>query len=280
MAVTAHAHASPDLAARPIRVRKMGFDFSDVPRHWFFESAWATHIANGLNMVFPAGERFFIRSVKHYLDAIADDPELVARCRAFFGQEGSHGHEHEKAFAVLESQGFDIKSWLEWYEGHAFQQIERRFPPHLRLAATAALEHLTATLAETGLTTDELDHAHPVMRDLLRWHACEEIEHKSVAFDVLQRVDDRYWVRIAGMVLGVASLMYYWRSAAKTLMDQDGVTPEQARRERREARARGQNRSFLWRGFMAYLRPGFHPDDHDNYALAQAYLEKIGRREG
>ncbi|MEM6995529.1 MAG: metal-dependent hydrolase, partial [Myxococcota bacterium] len=194
--------------------------------------------------------------------------------------EGSHGHEHEKAFRVLESQGFEIQSWLDYYENSAFEKIEKRFPPNLRLAATAALEHLTATLAEQGLTTTELDNAHPIMRDLLRWHACEEIEHKSVAFDVLKKVDDRYWVRVAGMVIGLASLLYYWRSASQMLMEQDGVTKAQAKRERAAAAARGQNRNYLWRGFVEYLRPSFHPDDNDNYHLAEAYLAKIGRLEG
>lgn len=276
---SSRASAAPR-TPNPIRVRKMGFDFSEVPRHWFFDSAWATHMANGLNLVFPAGERFFIRSVKHYLDHIADDPELVARCRSFFGQEGSHGHEHERAFRVLEEQGFDVETWLRWYEQSAFEKVEKRAPAHLRLATTAALEHLTATLAEEGLATDELDHAHPVMRDMLRWHACEEIEHKSVAFDVLQRVDKRYWVRIAGMVIGLTCLMYYWRSAAKMLMEQEGITKAEAKQAKKEARARGQNKGFLWRGLLAYLRPGFHPDDHDNYGLARDYLTKIGRLDG
>jgi len=239
-----------------------------------------THMANGLNMVFPEGERFFIRSVKHYMSAIADDPDLVARCRAFFGQEGSHGHEHEKAFEFLERQGFEIREWLQWYQSTAFNQLERRMPPNLRLAVTAALEHLTATLAAEGLTTDHLDGAHPVMRELLRWHACEEIEHKSVAFDVLQRVDDRYWVRVTGLFVGLGSLLYFWRSGAKMLLKQDGIGKAQIKSERRAARARGQNRNHLWRGFVEYLRPGFHPDDNDNYELASRYLAKIGRLAG
>lgn len=257
-----------------IEVRKLGQDYSEVPRHWLYGSAWASHMANGLNLVFPDGERFFIRSVKHYLAQIGDDPELVARCRAFFGQEGSHGREHERAFAILEAQGLQIQPWLDWYR-RMYPPIEGRFPPNIRLAVTAALEHLTATLAEHGLTTEELDHAHPTMERLLRWHACEEIEHKSVAFDVLARVDDRYWVRVAGMAIGLAALMYFWNSAAKMLMRQEGMTRADIREGQAQARARGRSRSFLWKGLLQYLRPGFHPDDHDNYHLAESYLRKL-----
>jgi uncharacterized protein len=264
-------------ASHSIRVRKMGFDFSEVPRHWFFDSAFVTHMANGLNLVFPAGERFFIRSVKHYLSRI-DDPRLLERVRGFFGQEARHGLEHERAFEMLEAQGYDIRKYLEWYERWAFGWLEPRVPPNLRLSATVALEHFTATLAEQGLSTDFLDHAHPVMRDLLRWHAAEEIEHKSVAFDVLQHVDPRYRVRVAGLLIATVGLLFFWRAGTRMLLAQE---PAEIRRnlarERKAARARGQDDSFLLRAFVSYLRPGFHPDQHDNFALARNYLASIGR---
>ena len=46
--------------------------------------------------------------------------------------------------------------------------------------------------------------AHPVMRQLLEWHALEELEHKAVAFDVLRAVNPSYALRITGMALGSA----------------------------------------------------------------------------
>lgn len=269
----------PNNAARALRrlpVRTMGFDFSAVPRRWFFDSTVVSHIANGLNLVFPAGERFFVRSVRHYLKEI-DDPQLRARIRGFAGQEASHGHEHEQAFRILEAQGFEIREWLAWYEKIAFEVLEPRVPPSLRLSTTAALEHFTATLAEQGLSTDFLDHAHPAMRDLLRWHAAEEIEHKSVAYDVLQAVDGRYSLRLAGMVMAVLLLMGFWHSATKMLLSQEDISPAEIRAEQRDARERGQNKSFILRAIASYLRPGFHPDQIDNDHLAREYLEQIGR---
>lgn len=258
-------------------VRKMGLSFDEVPIHWFYGSALTTHIANGLNLLFPAGERFFIRSVKHYLPGI-EDPDLRARCRAFFGQEGSHGHEHERAFEMLERQGFDVRTFLDWYETTAYAGIEPRVPPSLRLATTVALEHFTATLAEDALCTEFLEHAHPKMQLLLRWHAAEEIEHKSVAFDVFQAVDGRYVVRIAGLVVGAAVLLYFWRKATAHLLATDPqVTRDRLKRERAEARARGQTNRFLRKAIVDYLRPSFHPEQNDNRPLARSFLSSIGR---
>lgn len=268
---------------RPIpRVRKMGLSFDDVPRHWFYGNPFVTHTANALNVVFPAGERFFVRSVKHYLPQITD-PALIARVRAFFGQEGSHGHEHERIYDMLEAQGYEIRPWLEWYERTAYELLEQRVPPNLRLSATVALEHLTAAMAEVALTKEFLDEAHPVMQQLLRWHAAEEIEHRSVAFDVLQQVDPRYWVRMVGMVIGFASLLGFWHSGSKALLKQEkarGYTQAELVRDRKAARARGHDRSALFRAVLSYLRPGFHPDERDTDGLAREYLSSIGRLEG
>ncbi|MCH9684274.1 MAG: metal-dependent hydrolase [Deltaproteobacteria bacterium] len=262
------------------RIRKMGLSFDQVPRRWFFDSTFVTHSANALNMLFPAGERMFVRSVKHYLPQITS-PTLKARVRAFFGQEGSHGHEHERAFQILEAQGYEIRPWLERYERLAFQWLEPSFPPVLRLSTTVALEHFTAAMAEVALTEDFLDHAHPTMQQLLRWHAAEEIEHKSVAFDVLQQVDPRYAVRMVGMVLGLVGLLAFWHSGTQMLLRQEkDYSRAKRRQERKAARARGQDRKAIAKALVEYLRPGFHPDDRDTSPLARAYLEQIGRLEG
>ncbi|MDB4945301.1 MAG: hypothetical protein JWP97_4835, partial [Labilithrix sp.] len=45
--------------------------FSGVPRFWFADSRAATNVANAVNLLFPAGERFFIRSVRHYLPQLS-----------------------------------------------------------------------------------------------------------------------------------------------------------------------------------------------------------------
>ncbi len=270
-------------AARRLRVRKMDFPFkeAEVPRWWFHGNPTITHLANGLNLLFPPGERFFIRSVKHYVDQL-DDPALVARVKAFFGQEGRHGHEHERANRILREQGYDIDTFLGIYERVAFGVLEPLFPPVLRLSTTVACEHFTATLAKRALTNRFLDGAHPLMQQLLRWHAAEEIEHKSVAFDVLQEVDPRYWVRVAGLAIATSQLLGWWMVGAAMLMAQEDLGREEKAQHARAAEAarvehEAEERLTLFReAILDYLRRDFHPDDHDDYALAREYLESVG----
>lgn len=263
-----------------ITPRRMDFEFDEeaIPRWWFDDNPILTHFANGLNLVFPEGERFFIRSVAHYLDQL-DDEALVERAKAFFAQEASHGREHTHSFEMLERQGYALSKYLHFYEKRALPRIERFFPPNFRLAVTAALEHLTATLGERALVDDFLDRAHPRMQELLRWHASEEIEHKSVAFDVLMAVDDRYWLRVAGMAFGFTALMIFWTIGARMLLKQENLSRAERKhhRDRIPKNRRNDTNKLLRRAFVEYCRPSFHPDQHDNYHLARTYLERLGR---
>jgi predicted metal-dependent hydrolase len=251
----------------------LSFD-ADLPRHWFGGNPVATHLANGVNLLFPWGERFFVRSVRRYLDRI-DDPELRAQVRGFFAQEGRHAQAHERYFEILEGQGYQIRPFLERYVRIA-EWIERRVPPSLSLAVTVAHEHFTATLAELALGHGLLDAAHPAMQQLLLWHACEELEHKAVAFDVLQKIDPGFVLRMAGLLLGGATLGGFWLLAARELLRQDGISFREGRRSVRHLVREHKVLQAWWRGTRDYARRDFHPWQNDNRHLAEAYLQRVG----
>src|SRR5262245_2329888 len=142
-------------AAPAIRVRKSPASFGDRPldRHWFAGDPITTALVNGLHLLFPAGERFFMRAVRHYADGI-DDPQLRRDVKAFCAQEGAHAGAHEQVFRVLAEQGYPVDRFLAAYERKAYGRQEQIAPRRLRLAVTAALEHYTAVLAREALDTD------------------------------------------------------------------------------------------------------------------------------
>ena len=211
--------------------------------------------------------------------AIADrvtDPELAEQIKGFIGQETRHGLEHERFFEIMRAQGYDLETFLRVYETIGFRIIERVAPPKLRLSTTVALEHFTATLARTALSRELLDFAHPTMRDLLRWHAAEEIEHKSVAFDLLRVVDDSYLLRLAGLAVATSTLLPFWIAASWMLMAQDRDVPLRAllADRSRVQKLHLRERRRLARAFVEYLRRDFHPSMHDDAHLARAYFER------
>src|SRR3546814_5030261 len=153
----------------------------------------------------------------------------------------------------------------------------------MQLAATCALEHFTALLANAILA----DSAHLAGADLeaqrmWRWHAVEEIEHKAVAYDTwlhATRTMPR-WMRwsLRSIAMLSAAIRFHWVVFRNTddLLAQDGKNNLATWR---------QLRSYLYvypgpmrliaRGTIAYLRPGFHPWQHDDRALAARALASL-----
>lgn len=255
--------------------RKLDVDLSTIPRHWLAGNAAATAISNGLNMLFPHGERFFVRSVHYYLDQI-EDPELRAQVKAFFKQEGLHASAHDDFNAALRGHGFEIDRFLDRYEV-ILKWVEGRLPARINLAGTAAAEHFTAILAEGAFSKGVLDALHPAAQQLLAWHAAEEIEHKAVAYDVLQQVDPSYAVRIVGLALATAMLGTFWFWATTMLLRQEKLG---WRETLRQLRAMGRRDPVIRRVFVAgirqYIRRDFHPRNNANEHLAGEWFAARG----
>lgn len=245
-----------------ITPRDFDVDLAAVPRAWFAGDQVATAISNGVNILFPHGERFFVRSVKHFLDRV--DGELAKDVKGFFGQEGRHARAHDSYNDVLRAQGYEIDQFLTTYK-KLTDWLEAHVSPEVRLAATAAAEHFTASLAEGAFNRGALDAADPHMQQLLAWHAAEEIEHKSVAYDVLQRVDPSYALRVVGLIYATVTLAGFWFTATRMLLKQDGITLRGAWRHLRSLPVRDPvvKRVFA-AGIRTYLRRDFHPDQIDN----------------
>ena len=185
---TAHAEDTP--ASRTpesivIKPRNLNFQVEDeLATLWHGGDVFKTAFFNALSLQFPRGERQFIDSVRAYRDRVKD-PKLLADIRGFIGQEGMHSREHEDYNAALAQRGYDLDRMHKRFNAHMDYVYSK--PRHLRLAGTCAAEHYTAVLAH-GLLHDPqwLEGASPQMQALWRWHAVEEIEHKSVAYDVYQ----------------------------------------------------------------------------------------------
>lgn len=255
--------------------RKLDVDLTQVPRHWLAGNPAATAISNGLNMLFPHGERFFVRSVHHYLDQI-EDAELRAQVKAFFKQEGQHASAHDDFNAMLRAQGFEIDRFLTRYQ-QITTWIEAHMPPVINLAGTAAAEHFTAILADGAFSKGVLDALHPSVQRLLAWHAAEEIEHKAVAYDVLQQVDPRYAVRVAGLAYATVMLGMYWVWATTMLLRQEKLGWRETLRQLRAMRARDPviRRVFV-AGIRQYIRRNFHPRQNANEHLAERWFAERG----
>src|SRR3954449_11570549 len=184
---------------RQIPTRRISFEASlqDLPKHFAADGDLIlSHVAASLSAVFPDGEDFFVRSVRNFRDQITD-PELKRQVAGFIGQEAMHGREHRAFNDRLDELGYPTKK-VERFTKWGLELREKVLSKKSNLAATAALEHFTATLAELVLTNEHTrsQFGHPAVRELFEWHALEESEHKAVAFDVYKAVGGTESMRV------------------------------------------------------------------------------------
>jgi len=271
--------------ARSVPTRRMVFDesFTGISRH-FAEGGdlLNSHLIAALSSVFPDGEEFFVRSVRNFRDRITD-PVLKRQVAGFIGQESVHGREHRVFNDRLAELGYPTKAYERWTKS-ALALRERLLPPIANLAATAALEHFTATLAELVLTSEQVRvlMGHAAVRDLFVWHALEESEHKAVAFDVYRAVGGGERLRVFTMrVLRAVFVVAMVAMVAGSLV----TDRETYRRGALRVSWHAWRRSplvdpELWRRLCEYDRTGFHPDDRDTGALVDAWRTTLFGEQG
>ncbi len=269
------------------KIRKVNFKFEKpFPKHWFNANPIATHFMNAQHLVFPDGEKFFIRSVKAFAEVYKNDPELKKRVENFIGQEGTHFAEHQKFWDIMESQDLKPMGFVDFYRNSAWNGLEswfrnklakNRLGDKLALSITVALEHYTAMLAESGILNKEMTDKMPKeMQDLFMWHAAEEIEHKSIPFDVLRKVDDNYALRISGMLLASFGLWYYLTKGTIYLTKQDEDVNQKDIPKYAFDFLNNFRKNFggtLSQQYFQYFKRDFHPDQIDNYHLAVDLLK-------
>lgn len=238
-------------------------------RNWHAQGPQVAHFYNALSIFFPVGERFFIHSVRHYRDRVTD-PELQKAITAFIGQEAMHGREHEEYNELLAQAGFPIPR-MEGRVNAILEWGKQKLPAISLLSATIALEHFTAIMADRLLRKpDMVASADPRMTALWRWHALEETEHKAVAFDVYRSVRKpsakSYLTRSSGLLIATVIFLGFAHAYQRELVNADKSI----------SRWDGMGnylRYMLGKGgfvrdmagpWFDYLKPGFHPWDHDN----------------
>ncbi len=265
---------------RKVPTRRISFEASlqDLPKHFAADGDLiSSHLAGALSAVFPDGEDFFVRSVRHFRDQVTD-PELKRQVAGFIGQEAMHGREHRAFNDRLDQLGYPTKRF-ERFTKKGLAIRERLLSPKSNLAATAALEHFTATLAELILTSEETRRllGHQEVQNLFLWHALEESEHKAVAFDVYQSVGGTERMRVVTMNLitfGFITGMSV-QVLISLLTDRDTYRPGNLWRSWRQFRHSPVMQRELWFQLRQYNRPGFHPDDRDTTALVEQWRNEL-----
>jgi len=235
-------------------------------RYWLDNDPIGTHFINALQSTFPDGELFFIQAAVDGARILRQQRsignQLEQDLKSFQLQEAHHSQQHRLWTEALIQMGYeklalynkDLRKNDAWFRKH----ISAKW----RLSITAAAEHYTASIAYlfTHVNQDFLMRADTPFNSLLLYHAIEEIEHKSVCFDLSQMLSRSYSLRIIGFFFATLDLAINIYLRMRYLLKKDGLW---GWKYRVKVWKYFLGRSGLLKGLfpriIQYLRPSFHP---------------------
>ncbi|OUS09037.1 metal-dependent hydrolase [Gammaproteobacteria bacterium 42_54_T18] len=285
-----------------IKGRDVQFDFSDTNPHWLKDDPFSSHFVNSFHLVLPPGERYFCRVFAQALPLITDN-ELREDVKGFIHQEAIHSRQHTSAQIYLESNGYNYEhfnSKLDWVLEQVFgdspfgmNYLKNRYTKDIwltcRVGFIATMEHFTGFLGQWGLDNESWDkNGDATIVDLFKWHLAEEVEHRTVAFDLFEHLCTTklgfYVSRQAQMVVVAPLFIHFIFDAFRVLVKQDEDRSMQKLgakhilhllAELEKVGKRTQNVptfSFFVRETLRWVNPFFHPLHEGDTQQALDYL--------
>jgi len=259
-------------------VRRMDYNFGNIPRYWCNNDPSLTHYFTGLSTLFPEGESYFVRSVRALRGKAKKNGLLDREIGAFIGQEAMHSKEHHAFHVSAQQYGLDPES-LEKATGIILKGIEKVFSKKWNLLVTVGLEHYTAVLVVSMMQSVNELMTDTTIRDLWLWHSVEETEHKAVAFDLYEYLYGNglsaYLPRISVFTLSLILITGFSTIYQIVLMKRDKQLSNFKSWRNFFSFAGKQYRTLIPK-FFEYYRYDFHPNQTDERDLVAATKIKLG----
>lgn len=276
--------------------RKVKFDWHNTAIDWLPNQPFASHFINQINMILPAGEFWFCRLYNKALPQVTDE-KLRDDVQMFIRQEAMHARAHSSAIdEYLKERGISTKRNTDVME-FLFNKLLADQPLGItlpkfaenewlvfRLGIIAAVEHMTCVLGKYALENHHWDEMNgdPVFLDLIRWHGAEEVEHRSVAFDLYQHLGGGYLSRYYLASLATPAVFGLWVDGVADLLRQDArfsqhkpsVWKPWIWREWYRTAKNGSLPSPLWLAVkqLPFFTPWYNPVHEASTEQALAYL--------
>lgn len=276
----------PSDASQPPAIvprEKLDFDLvnGDIPRHWLGGDAFKTRFFDTMSCFFPEGERFFITSARNFRDQITD-PKLLQEVKDFTRQEGQHSMIHRQYNDRLRQQGINVDFIESVVTFVFFKLLPKITTKKFRLDLTSAFEHLTALMVHGFEASKVLEPADRRMRAMYTWHAIEEVEHKAVCYDVMQKIaKTQYLGRTWALIVATLLLPPGTLLGTALMLRKDGIG---------FFRRMGLMAKGIWwlykpgglfapilKPYLEYFKPGFHPWDSGNMIGYQVWEAEYNR---
>jgi len=267
----------------PVRHMEFKFDGKNVDTLFYKKSELASAYFHALSIFLTFGEDLVIETARHHRQFLTD-PVLKQRVTALIGQEAVHSKAHDQFNDTLAQYQYPLNLY-RYLADKVFSYGFLRLPHRMQLSMMAGIEHYTAVLAEFMMNHEEVFDAadDEKQRALWMWHMLEESEHKDIAYDVFQELSGNYALRMSGFGIATVTILFlvflggalippirqprklmspsYWKDIVHGVGliygPKDGIF------------------GSTFGHILDYMRPSFHPSDHDTSAHLDYYEKKL-----
>jgi uncharacterized protein len=198
----------------PIRIMDFQFDIETVKR-----SLPSFFLPLGLSMTLPYLEPYLIRTMQVALAQVTDK-KVADEVKQFIGQEAQHYRQHKKLNDLIRQCYPD--GGLEKLEAQMeadYQRFSKTKSLKFNLAYAEGFEAATCASARNEMRFREFENIDAMQGNeiirLYQWHQTEEVEHRTVTFDIYQHLYGDYFYRLfVGMYGQYHFFKYVFRFAS------------------------------------------------------------------
>lgn len=214
------------------------------------------HTATGLYVAHL--EPFFVKSLRRVMDRIRDDA-LRENVDRFCRQEAQHYQRHVDFNKIVLAHGYPGLQERVDLLGREFDAYLQNESDPFRLGYIEGFESYTTQLALFMLGRGLYDHHRtaPAFGALFKWHMLEEVEHRTVAFDVYEHLCGGYLAR-AQMCWKAQHHMFRFFSDCEQLMSAVDI-PRHGERCRIRGKHRLMSRWVTTPMRIRSMLPGYTP---------------------
>ncbi len=266
-----------------ITIRRLALEFPDDLDPVLVEGCpEESYLHVGISLLLPHLEPYLIRSMRSARKHVRD-PQLLADLEAFCGQEGQHYRQHVRFNEAMGLANVEALTELASAVEADYQRFTKSRSLRFNLAYAEGFEAFTTALSQFSFETKLLDRVHPAARDLFLWHLVEELEHRTVAFDVYDHVCGGYFYRLAVGLFAQWHLNRFVLRAVDAMcsVDREGFRAKYGGRAESRARTRTLRRqklTVLLPKIVATHFPWYSPHKIDMPAAAKALADRYSAR--
>jgi len=264
---------SPNIAPRKLR-----FSCPEtIEKYWHGGSCFQTYHFNALALFLPILEKLVVLSIKK---ALKDNlsAKLKSEVESLVAQEAIHGAEFSRFNKKLFLQHYHNMQPSQYSLGffRLIAYLLNKISSTFHYSLSAAGEHFTAISADLFLRSPKWFEGVPApLSAIWRWHCIEEIEHKTVAYDVFQAKNGRYFIRILGMLLMTVVFILMYVKPIWQMMKEDKNHKKISFYLQAFQYYWGKNGlgRALFKPYLQYFKPSFHPSQQDNQVLIASWKD-------